>query len=1072
MRATRWTATLAGACSEDGLTRLTAGLGFGVASPLDTATRRAIGLTVDSGVALVAAGPGTARILLLRSEVDSPVRDQARAIATGLCRRAPHLLWLLALVVPERQELIIAAWRAGTGAPRIAALVVDCRRVLPSDAETMEALADSMDAGDLVIHSRWLEVLGREAISRRFYDTLQRIVLQLADGAEGRAADGDRREVALLHVSRMLFLSFIESRGWLDGNRRFLSRLYDRCMASGGGYQRRILEPLFFGTLNTPAPRRARAARAFGNVPFLNGGLFMRSAAEVRGRALVLRDADWGLVHDALLLRYRFSAAEETPEWQEAAIDPEILGRAFESLMVARERRLSGAYFTPLVLVQRTSDTALESLLESRGVAEGTLGRVIEGVTLDSGCADGLRRALADLRIIDPACGSGAFLVHVLERLTRLRIAAGDRRTPSLVRREIVSSSIFGVDVNPTAVWLCELRLWLAIVMEHPGDDPARVPPLPNLDHNVQCGDALAGGDFALAPAVAAGRDPATLRARYARATGSRKRSLGRELDRLERARALAWLDARLDQVAASRCSLVSAARGRDLFGVRRGSVAGEREALRQARGIARGLRRQRRAVASGGALPFAFTARFPDAAAAGGFDLVVGNPPWVRLHNIPPAQRAQWRREFRVYRDAAWVSGAREARAGTGFGSQVDVSALFIERGVRLLCPGGVLSFLVPSKLWRSLAGGGVRRFLSDETRLLALEDWSDAPPAFEATTYPSLLAVRRGTSDSAESRSATGPGDPGVCRLAVHRGRLQVVWRASRRSIPLDESPGAPWISLPPDARAAFDRVTRRGVALADAGLGTVTLGAKSGCNAAYLVREVGSETTGTIVTDGERRGVLEARYLRPVLRGESVRAWVAGTSDERIVFPHGADGRVLPRLPDDVRNWLRPWRARLEARSDARPSRAWWSLFRLEGAGSGRPRVVWADIGRSLQALVLPAGDQSVPLNTCYVLPTRDETDALALATLLNSALANAWLGSICEPARGGYRRHFAWSMARLPVPDDWARARELLAPVGERAVRGDRIGRSELLTLVLDAYRLTLSSVSPLLAWMSD
>lgn len=184
-----------------------------------------------------------------------------------------------------------------------------------------------------------------------------------------------------------------------------------------------------------------------------------------------------------------------------------------------------------------------------------------------------------------------------------------------------------------------------------------------------------------------------------------------------------------------------------------------------------------------------------------------------------------------------------------------------------------------------------------------------------------------------------------------------------------------------------------------------------------------------------------------------------------------PHDAAGNLVTPLPPAVRAWLSPWRARLETRSDARSARAWWSLFRLEGARCDHPRVAWADIGRSLQAVVLEAGDPTVPINSCYVLATPDRTDALALAALLNSAVANAWLRSVCEPARGGFRRHMAWSVARLPVPDDWARARDLLAPLGERGLAGGDVGRGEILDRTLDAFRLRHASVAALLAWTS-
>jgi hypothetical protein len=351
------------------------------------------------------------------------------------------------------------------------------------------------------------------------------------------------------------------------------------------------------------------------------------------------------------------------------------------------------------------------------------------------------------------------------------------------------------------------------------------------------------------------------------------------------------------------------------------------------------------------------------------------------------------------------------------------------------------------------------VRRLLSERATLLVLEDWSDAPAMFDAATYPSLVVA---------TRSPQAVHDE--VRLSVHRGRMQVDWRAPRSELPLDETVGAPWIPLPPDARAAFQRLTRVGVPLSESGLGQATLGVKCGCNEAFLVRE-GPRGDGVEVTDGLRRAVLEARFVRPVLRGEGVLAWTPAASTESIVFPYSEDGLVLERLPSGLRNWLLPWRARLESRTDARGGRAWWSVFRLEGSRFDRPRVVWADLGKSLQALVLRAGDRTVPLNTCYVLPTRDLVDALALAALLNSPIADAWVGAVAEPARGGYRRHFAWTMARLPVPDDWARARDILAPLGQRALRRGPPGRAELMSAVLEAFRMRHRTVAPLVEWVS-
>src|SRR5262249_902359 len=127
--------------------------------------------------------------------------------------------------------------------------------------------------------------------------------------------------------------------------------------------------------------------------------------------------------------------------------------------------------------------------------------------------------------------------------------------------------------------------------------------------------------------------------------------------------------------------------------------------------------RAARRRIASGGALPFSFDVHFADVAARGGFSLIVGNPPWVRLHRIPPLQRAAFRRDFVVAASAPWAAGAGAAGASPGFAGQVDLAALFIERSIRLAAPGGAIALLVPAKLWRSLAGGGVRRLIAEET-------------------------------------------------------------------------------------------------------------------------------------------------------------------------------------------------------------------------------------------------------------------------------------------------------------------------------------------------------------------
>jgi hypothetical protein len=141
----------------------------------------------------------------------------------------------------------------------------------------------------------------------------------------------------------------------------------------------------------------------------------------------------------------------------------------------------------------------------------------------------------------------------------------------------------------------------------------------------------------------------------------------------------------------------------------------------------------------------------------------------------------------------------------------------------------------------------------------------------------------------------------------------------------------------------------------------------------------------------------------------------------------------------------------------------------LFRTEAADSTRTRVVWGDFGRAPRAALLAPGDPTVPLNSCYVVACDERVDALALTALLNGPLAAAWLNAIAEPARGGWHRYLAWTVGLMPLPSDWRRARELLAPLAERALLGDVPTQEELLLSSCRAYRIRREDASPLVAW---
>jgi hypothetical protein len=1026
------------------------------------------------GIAGLVAGPqivegkGAIRALVAEPADPLPLRETVSRLARTLSSRTPHVLWLLVIVKPATRELAIAAWQLHGSSPRVAALVTSIDSIVDSDAETFLSLADITSASDLLTHSRYTDALGRHSVTRRFYTSLKRCVECITDSLLPAPDAEDAAEIALLNVSRLLFLSFLETKGWLDSDHAFLANHYADCIVGGGRFHERVLLPLFFGTLNTTPRNRAKRALEFGRIPFLNGGLFTRTGAERRNRAARCDDEAVGDLFAELLTRYRFTAREDTTSWSEAAVDPEMLGKAFESLMASRERKSNGAFYTPQILVEQVTASALAGSLASADVSVETVARALAGEIPSPAIRESLLGATDHLRILDPACGSGAFLVHTLEQLAALRVRLGDMRALHRIRRTILASSIFGVDLNRTAVWLCELRLWLSVAIEDPERDPLRVTPLPNIDRNIRIGNSLDGGSFADV-AESGGRGLRALRDRYSRAVGRRKATLARVLDSAERRAAVSALNARIARLSHERRDLISAVRSRDLFGERSHVANADRAALGEFRKEINEARRTRRSLMDGAGLPFSFASHFADVAAGGGFDCVLGNPPWVRIHNIIATDRRKYFERFEVARRGGWHDGADAARAASGFGGQLDLAAVFVEQSIRLVRPNGIVALLVPAKLWRSLAGGGLREFLLERTRIIELHDLTDARDVFDAAVYPAIIvAERRAESAISQIFGKPGPESSGTITV-VHRAESAIHWRSSSSALAFDASTGSPWLLLPTEVRAAFDLLRSNGIPLSRSPTGRPWLGVKTGCNAAFIVDAISESGEYTEIRSGTSTGIIERRLLRPLYRGDSINRWRLELLTTRIIWTHNGAGEPLRELPAHAKKWLSSYRRELEQRTDSRNGGPWWRLFRTDSASAECTRVIWADFGRAPTASIVEAGCDAVFLNSCYVAMCRDAESAIALMVVLNSPIAAAWLNAIAEPARGGYRRYLGWTVSLLPLPTDWERAKRILGPIGRAAMEGDVPSIDTIRGATLEAYRLRDRDVESLILW---
>ena len=910
----------------------------------------------------------------------------ARCVARRLMARG-RTGGVLALSAPARRLAVAIAFG---DAPCLDCPLDDPDRLALTRLARLARLAAAPAGGALALAARAADALGAEAVGRRFFrrfrTTLDRMTLALPRACP----PPDRHSLALLQLTRVLFLYFVQSKGWLDGRADFLARQVDLCLGRGRRLQRDLLHPLFFGTLNRPAAERSRATREFGRIPFLNGGLFEPHPLERRWRA-DFPNAVWRDAFDSLFERFDFTADEAG---RPGLVAPDMLGRVFEGVMAPAERRGSGTFYTPAALVQSLVHAGLVAVLAERlRCPEGRAARYL---------ADREQRALRvlrDITVLDPAVGSGAFLLGALELLSE---ALAERRSAAAARRRVLGRSLFGVDQNAAAVRLTELRLWLAVIA---GDraDPEGVEPLPNLDCLVRQGDSLLdpGGRWPggrAAPGAEA-ETVSRLRRRLVSASGADKRLLALELRRTE-ARAfggaLDHADVALEQEIARR---LADARAPTLFGEPRGldrALAVELARLRTER---HAVRKARRRFRREGELPwFHYESQFADVFAQGGFDLVAGNPPWIRSEDLPRELRERLAERFRWWRvgSGAQDGGDRalrevadhhgRARRG-GFANRPDLSLAFAERAWELARPGGAVALLVPAKLATAAYGARARHALATQATIRAAADLTGAPEAaFDATVYPLALVASK----------SPPPNDHRVrTTLGVREGS------ASGSIRQRELAGGGPWTLVPGPAVAALRSLARH-PRLGDRFI--CRLGVKTGANDLFL----------------DPPESVEPELVRWAIRGRDVRPFRA-TPTRRLLWPCDERGRPLAELPPGARAHLAPHAQRLRARADA-DGGPLWALFRTTAAAAPH-RVVWADLARRLTALALVDGSarSGIPLNTCYVLAAPDADTAFRLAAWLNGSWLRAAARLVAAPAAGGFARFSASVVGGLPLPD---------------------------------------------------
>ena len=309
-------------------------------------------------------------------------------------------------------------------------------------------------------------------------------------------------------MGRLVFLQFLQKKGWLGvpknakwgtGDKNFIYNLFTNADVSvKNDFLEQALEPLFFKSLNCDRGEEAIAPKAVCNIyrseiriPYLNGGLFEED--ELDKKRVKFKKEHFESIFE-FFNQYNFTIDETDPDDVEIGVDPEMLGKIFENLL--EDNKDKGAFYTPKEIVQYMCRESLIAYLETETVKhdETTSKDKIRNFVLNHEASSfsekekaDILKALIDVKICDPAVGSGAFPMGMLnELLPCVQILTGEAKTRVELKKHIVKDNIYGVDIEKGAVDIARLRFWLAIIVDE--EEPL---PLPNLDYKIMQGNSL-----------------------------------------------------------------------------------------------------------------------------------------------------------------------------------------------------------------------------------------------------------------------------------------------------------------------------------------------------------------------------------------------------------------------------------------------------------------------------------------------------------------------------------------------------------------------------------------------------
>jgi methylase of polypeptide subunit release factors len=731
-------------------------------------------------------------------------------------------------------------------------------------------------------------------VNKEFYKQIKErfdALLGIIKTTETAANENQIKQFTVRLIGRYIFCWFLKEKGIIEH-----SLIGKSAIETTENFYQSILLKLFFQTLNTQVQDRdaafIAAHPAFKNIPYLNGGLFDESEEDKLFAHLDL-DA-WLLPFVEILESYDFTVDESNSQYQQVAVDPEMLGRIFENLLasqneetekLANQRKAYGAFYTPREIVDYMVNESIKAYLQTQWeqhiieqktknlnnpenhtdlfghkkpqqlalelkryelkpeekasiekAIEPLFAPIPEAEHLKKEEKNLLRQFLEHIKILDPACGSGAFPMGILHRLVDLNETLGTVKSPYELKKDILNQNIYGVDIMPMAIEIARLRAWLSLVLEenyNPKDAVHNfgVKPLPNLDFKFVCANSLI--DLGL-DEVLANDTIGVYNQYYIR------------LKELEELRA---------QYFYPTLASYEKQKLKEDFLANRNQVLEliDGDSDRRLHSVAEKLKHWNPFDDSHPSPFFSPNWMF---GIDKGFDVVIGNPPYVQIQKITEERKQELESQnFETYE-----------RTG-------DLYQLFYERGVRILKKYGAISFITSNKWMRSNYGVSTRTFFAENTAPIAIVDFGMALVFETATILTNIFIGRKNgiTIQVPICRIGNDFKEPALLNQYVLNNRILI-------DNPVEKA----WVAYSKAEYNLIKKIEKQGLQLKDWKI-KINRGILTGCNEAFIIDH---KTKERIIGEDPK----SSEILKPILRGEDIKAYVPSFADLYLIatFP----------------------------------------------------------------------------------------------------------------------------------------------------------------------------------------